>query len=91
MDPLRIDEIARRLIERVPPALKAVRDDLESNFRAVLRERLAKLDLVTRDEFDAQARVLERTRLRLEALEAKLAALEGTSAQQGTSGPKPPG
>jgi hypothetical protein len=79
MDSLRIDEIARRLIERVPPALKAVRDDLESNFRAVLRERLAKLDLVTRDEFDAQARVLERTRARLEALEAKLAALEGTA------------
>jgi ubiquinone biosynthesis accessory factor UbiK len=80
MDPLRIDEIARRLIERVPPALKAVRDDLESNFRAVLRERLSKLDLVTRDEFDAQARVLERTRARLEALEAKLAALEAGAA-----------
>jgi ubiquinone biosynthesis accessory factor UbiK len=79
MDSLRIDEIARRLIERVPPALKAVRDDLESNFRAVLRERLARLDLVTRDEFDAQARVLERTRARLEALEAKLAALEGSA------------
>jgi ubiquinone biosynthesis accessory factor UbiK len=77
MDPLALDEIARRLIERVPPALKAVRDDLESNFRAVLRERLSKLDLVTRDEFDAQARVLERTRARLEALEAKLSALEG--------------
>ena len=80
MEPLRIDEIARRLIERVPPALKAVRDDLESNFRAVLRERLSKLDLVTRDEFDAQARVLERTRARLEALEAKLAALETEAA-----------
>jgi ubiquinone biosynthesis accessory factor UbiK len=80
MDPLRIDEIARRLIERVPPALKAVRDDLENNFRAVLRERLSKLDLVTRDEFDAQARVLERTRARLEALEAKLAALESDAA-----------
>jgi ubiquinone biosynthesis accessory factor UbiK len=85
MDPLRIDEIARRLLERVPPALKAAREDLESNFRAVLRERLARLDLVTRDEFDAQARVLERTRARLEALEAKLAALEGSAA------PEPPG
>jgi ubiquinone biosynthesis accessory factor UbiK len=83
MDPLRIDEIARRLIERVPPALKAVRDDLESNFRAVLRERLARLDLVTRDEFEAQARVLERTRARLEALEAKLAALERPPAPPG--------
>jgi len=42
----------------------------------VLRERLSKLDLVNRDEFDAQTRVLERTRAQLEALEARLTALE---------------
>jgi ubiquinone biosynthesis accessory factor UbiK len=76
MEPFRIDEIARRLLERVPPALKSVQEDLENNFRAVLRERLSKLDVVSRDEFDAQARVLERTRARLEALEARLATLE---------------
>jgi ubiquinone biosynthesis accessory factor UbiK len=77
MDSFRIDELARRLLERVPPALRSMQRDLESNFRAVLRERLSKLDLVSRDEFDAQTRVLERTRARLEALEARLAALEG--------------
>jgi BMFP domain-containing protein YqiC len=77
MDSLRIDELARRLLEQLPPALGAVREDLEAGFRAVLRERLAGLDLVTRDEFDAQTRVLARTRARLEALEARLAALEG--------------
>ena len=77
MESLRIDDLARRLLERVPPALRAMQADLETNFRAVLRERLSKLDLVTRDEFDAQTRVLERTRARLEALEAKLAAMEG--------------
>ena len=80
MDTFRIDEIARRLLERVPPALRSVQADLESNFRAVLRERLSKLDLVSRDEFDAQARVLERTRARLEALEARLSALESGGA-----------
>ena len=79
METLRIDDLARRLIERLPPALRAMQDELETSFRAVLRERLAKLDLVTRDEFDAQTRVLERTRARLEALEAKLAALEAAS------------
>jgi ubiquinone biosynthesis accessory factor UbiK len=79
METLRIDDLARRLIERLPPALRAMQDELETSFRAVLRERLAKLDLVTRDEFDAQTRVLERTRARLEALEAKLAALEAGS------------
>jgi hypothetical protein len=80
MDSFRIDEIARRLLERVPPALRSMQQDLEANFRAVLRERLSKLDLVSRDEFDAQARVLERTRAQLEALEARLATLEGGSA-----------
>jgi hypothetical protein len=78
MESFRIDELARRLLERVPPALRSMQQDLENNFRAVLREGLGKLDLVTRDEFDAQVRVLERTRTRLEALEARLAALEGT-------------
>ena len=78
MDMFRIDEMARRLLERVPPALRTMQADLESNFRAVLRERLSKLDLVSRDEFDAQTRVLERTRAQLEALEARLVALEGS-------------
>src|SRR5437870_8181664 len=77
MDSFRIDELARRLLERVPPALRSMQRDLESNFRAVLREGLGKLDLVTRDEFDVQTRVLERTRARLEELEARLASLEG--------------
>ncbi len=77
MEPFRIDEIARRLMENVPPAFRSVQQDLESNFRAVLRASLGKLDLVTRDEFDTQSRVLERTRARLEALEARLAVMEG--------------
>ncbi len=80
MDAFRIDEIARRLLERVPPAVRSVQQDLESNFRAVLRERLSRLDLVSRDEFDAQTKVLERTRARLEALEARLTAMEGGAA-----------
>ncbi len=76
MDSFRIDEIARRLMDNLPPALRATQRDLESNFRAVLRAGLGKLDLVTRDEFDTQSRVLERTRARLEALEARLKLLE---------------
>jgi BMFP domain-containing protein YqiC len=78
MDTFRIDEVARRLLDNLPPAFRATQRDLESNFRAVLRSSLSKLDLVTRDEFDTQARVLERTRARLEALEARVRELEGT-------------
>lgn len=76
IDPRILDDLARRLSETVPPGLAAVRDDLERNFRAVLQSGLARLDLVTRQEFDVQAGVLRRTRERLEQLEARLAALE---------------
>jgi hypothetical protein len=81
MEAFRIDEIARKLGESLPPALRTVQQDLENNFRAVLRATLAKLDVVTRDEFDAQTRVLQRTREKLEALEARVQAMEGTPSQ----------
>jgi BMFP domain-containing protein YqiC len=77
MDRIPLDELARRLLESLPAGARSLQRDLEVNFRAVLRANLARLDLVTRDEFDAQARVLERTRAKLEALEAQVAALEG--------------
>lgn len=76
MDSSRIDEIVKRLLESLPEGARSLQRDLETNFRAVLRANLSKLDLVTRDEFDAQAKVLERTRAKLEALEAKVAAFE---------------
>ncbi|MBS0421551.1 MAG: accessory factor UbiK family protein [Proteobacteria bacterium] len=79
MNTPKIDEIVRRLVESVPPGVRAVQQDLENNFRAVLRSSLTKLDLVSRDEFDAQVRVLARTRARLEELEKRVAAMEGAA------------
>jgi BMFP domain-containing protein YqiC len=76
MEQFRIDEIARRLLESVPPAFRSIQQDLETNFRSVLRSSLGKLDLVTREEFDTQMKVLERTRSKLEALEKKVQELE---------------
>lgn len=77
MDRIQLDELAKRLLESLPAGVRTLQRDLETNFRAVLRATLARLDLVTRDEFDAQTRVLERTRAKLETLEAQVAALEG--------------
>lgn len=71
-----IDGLARRLAESVPEGLRSIGGDLEENFRAVLRSGLARLDLVTREEFEVQEAVLARTREKLEALEAKLEQLE---------------
>ena len=50
--------------------------DIEKNMRALLTQGFAKLDLVTREEFDVQAQVLARTREKLTALEARVAELE---------------
>ena len=71
-----IDDLARRLADAVPQNLKAMGEDLERNFKSLLTSGLEKMDLVTREEFDVQVAVLERTREKLEALEAKLAALD---------------
>lgn len=74
-----IDALARKLAEAVPPGLKSVRDDLEKNFRSVLRAGLARLDLVSREEFEVQEAVLARTREILDVLEGRLTALEATA------------
>lgn len=85
MEQFRIDEIARRLLDAVPPAFRSVGQDLETNFKSVLRSSLAKLDLVTREEFDTQLKVLERTRSKLEALEKKVEELEAQAAGKAES------
>ena len=50
--------------------------DIEKNMKAMLNQGFSKLDLLTREEFDIQSEVLQRTRARLEALEARVAELE---------------
>jgi BMFP domain-containing protein YqiC len=50
--------------------------DVEKNFRALFSSALARLDLVTREEFDVQAKVLARTREKVAGLEARLVELE---------------
>jgi BMFP domain-containing protein YqiC len=50
--------------------------DVEKNVKAMLQSGLAKLDIVTRQEFDVQKEVLARTRDKVEALEARVAELE---------------
>jgi BMFP domain-containing protein YqiC len=71
-----LDELARRLAESVPESVRAFGRDLEGNFKAVLQAQLSKLDLVSRQEFDVQAAILERTQAKLAAMEARLKEIE---------------
>src|ERR1043165_362271 len=54
MDARFLDDLARRLAATMPAGLTALREDVEANFKAVLQSGLAKLDLVTRQEFEVQ-------------------------------------
>ena len=71
-----IEGLAKKLADAVPEGLRSMREDVEKNFRSVLRGGLAKLDLVTREEFEVQEAVLARTREKLEALEQRIAEYE---------------
>ena len=50
--------------------------DIEKNVKAMMTQGFSKLDLVTREEFDIQAQVLAKTRIKLESLELRMAELE---------------
>jgi len=81
-----IDDLARRLSSLVPPGLREGREELQENFKSVLQAGLARLDLVTREEFDVQQAVLLRTREKLEALQAQVVRLEAQLAGGGGGG-----
>jgi ubiquinone biosynthesis accessory factor UbiK len=78
-DDLKLDELSRRLAESVPESVRTFGREMEGNFKAVLQSQLSKLDLVSRQEFDVQAALLERTQSRLATLEARLKELETRS------------
>jgi hypothetical protein len=84
LNPKLLDEMSARVsaLLAASPA-----GDIEKNLRALLSSLFAKLDLVTREEFDVQREVLGRTREKLTALEARVAELEAARANL-TSGQK---
>ncbi|HKL53697.1 MAG TPA: accessory factor UbiK family protein [Wenzhouxiangellaceae bacterium] len=67
-----LDQLTRKLAESLPREWKKTGEDIETRFRQVLEAQLSKLDLVTREEFEIQKRVLERSREKLEQLEKKV-------------------
>lgn len=73
---INLDELSQRLSSAVPPGIAAVKADLDKTFHAILQGAFEKMNLVSREEFEAQKAVLGRTREKLEKLEAKVAELE---------------
>jgi BMFP domain-containing protein YqiC len=70
------NEVLRRFSTTLPPGAGVLKEDLENSLRAALHSTFAKLDLVTREEFEVQEQVLARSRAKLEQLEKTVAELE---------------
>ena len=74
-----LDELQDRLaalMNNTPAA------DMQKNVKALLTQQFARLELVTREEFDIQTKVLARSREKLEELERKLSELEGARSRK---------
>lgn len=76
-----VNELAEKLVGSLPEAFAASRTEIERNFKALLASAFERMDLVTREEFDIQRRVLERSREKLNRLEAELARREDETAR----------
>lgn len=82
LNPKKIEEVAKQLSDNLPSGLKQFAGEFEERSKQVLQQQLMKLDVVSREEFDIQQQVLIRTREKLEALTARVEALEAIQADK---------
>lgn len=70
-----INQLAEKIESLLPPGIKQVKGDLDDKLKKLLQQQLSSMDIVSREEFDIQSKVLARTRQKLEQLEKQLTQL----------------
>jgi len=71
-NPNQLNDIATKLYEAMPSGLHTIEADVQATFKSILQTGFSHLDVVTREEFDAQVKVLARTRAKVESLQKQL-------------------
>jgi len=71
-----LEELTKRISALIPGNVKHMQDDIEKNVHSLLQATLSKMNVVTREEFDVQSAVLQRTREKLEQLEKEVEQLQ---------------
>lgn len=69
------DELNKKLLSLLPSSMQNLEEDLQKKFKDILQSAFTHFDLVTREEFDVQTKVLARTREKLENLQKQVDAL----------------
>lgn len=82
-DPKQFDSIAQKLYATLPTSLLNFENEIQHKFKEILQSAFTRMDLVTREEFDVQLKVLARTREKVDALQTQVQALlDNTSAHK---------
>jgi BMFP domain-containing protein YqiC len=76
IDLRKIEDLVERISKVLPPGANELRTEVRENIKLVLESSFARMNLVTREEFDAQSALLRRTREKLDELEQLIASLE---------------
>lgn len=71
-DTKQFDEVAKKLFSALPSSLQNIEKDIQQKFKEILQSAFAHMDLVTREEFDVQSKVLARTREKLEYIQKQI-------------------
>ena len=73
---IQIDELVKKILKDVPQNMGIIKNDFEQQVRHTIAQGLTKFNLVSREEFDVQVAVLQRTREKLEQLQKQVEALQ---------------
>ena len=74
-DSKQFEDLAKKLYSALPASLQQVENEIQQKFKEILQATFIRLDLVTREEFDVQVKVLARTREKIEALQKQIQSL----------------
>lgn len=72
MDPKSLNDVVKKVLDGLPEGVKQLPQDMKDNLQSAVSSALDQLDIVTREEFEIQQKVLLKTREKLEKLEKEL-------------------
>lgn len=78
----KINDLTNRLVDALPSGAKEASSSIKQTVKDILQTGLGKMEMVSREEFDVQAKILARTREKLQVLEQQVAELERQSSDK---------
>ena len=74
-NPKHLEELTKKLYSALPTSLQNFENEIQQQFKEILQAAFARMDIITREEFDVQVKVLAKTREKVDALQAQIDAL----------------